>query len=106
MLFAIYALSTDASGLQRFSACPNLAKGQWNDMEITIKNHRYTVKINGRQTTEFQNPRNDVIAEAPGPRLPLKARGLSKSEHPLSGYIGVQAHTSHTAFHNIRIKQL
>jgi hypothetical protein len=42
------------------------------------------------------------VAEVPG--LALKKRGLPSSEDPLSGYIGVQAHTGHIAFRNMRIK--
>jgi len=31
---------------------------------------------------------------------------LAFSEDPLSGYIGIQAHTGNVAFKNIRIKRL
>ena len=73
-------------------------------MEITVKNHRYTVSINNSQTTDFINPRNNVVTDEPG--LPLRLRGSAFSEHPLSGYIGVQAHTGNVAFRNIRLKRL
>jgi len=33
-------------------------------------------------------------------------RGSKFSEDPLSGYIGVQAHTGNVAFRNIRIRRL
>jgi hypothetical protein len=73
-------------------------------MEITVKNHRYTVSINNNQTTDFFNPRNDIVTDEPG--LPLRLRGSAFSEDPLSGYIGVQAHTGNVAFRDIRIKRL
>jgi putative ABC transport system substrate-binding protein len=60
-------------------------------MEVTVKNHRFTVSINNKQTTDFINPRNNVVTDAPG--LPLRLRGSKFREDPLSGYIGVQAHT-------------
>ena len=103
---AIYAISTGPGGLQSYSAAPNIQPGRWNDMEVKVQGHRYTVNVNGKQTTDFTNPRNDFIAEAPSPGLPLKSRGQSKSDDPLSGYIGIQAHTGHVAFRNIRIKRL
>jgi hypothetical protein len=40
------------------------------------------------------------------PGLPLRLRRLAFSEDPLSGYIGIQAHTGNVAFKNIRIKRL
>ena len=73
-------------------------------MEITVKNHRYTVSINNTQTTDFINPRNNVVTDAPG--LPLRLRGSTFSEDPLSGYIGVQVHTGNVAFRNICLKRL
>jgi hypothetical protein len=36
----------------------------------------------------------------------LRFRGLALSEDPLSGYIGIQAHTGTVAFRNIRLKRL
>jgi len=95
---------TGPGGLQNFTAAALLNVGDWNDMEITVKNHRYTVSINNSQTTDFINPRNNVVTDAPG--LPLRLRGSKFSEDPLSGYIGVQAHTGNVAFRNIRIKRL
>jgi choline dehydrogenase-like flavoprotein len=101
---AVYNVPTGSGGLQSFTAAPALTPGGWNDMEITVRNHRYTVSINGQQTTDFTNPRSDLVTDPPG--LPLKLRGLPASENPLSGYIGVQAHTANVAFRNIRIKRL
>jgi choline dehydrogenase-like flavoprotein len=101
---AVYNVPTGPGGLQNFTAAAPLNLGDWNDMEITVKNHRYTVSINNDQTTDFINPRNDIVTDAPG--LPLRLRGSTFSEDPLSGYIGVQAHTGNVAFRNIRIKRL
>ena len=73
-------------------------------MEITVTDHRYVVAVNGRQTTDFTNPRNDIVTDAFG--LALKVRGLASSEEPLSGYVGIQAHTGNVAFRNIRIMRI
>jgi hypothetical protein len=101
---AVYNVPTGPGGLQNFTAAALLNVGDWNDMEITVKNHRYTVSINNDQTTDFLNPRNNVVTDAPG--LPLRLRGSAFSEDALSGYIGVQAHTGNVAFRKIRIKRL
>jgi choline dehydrogenase-like flavoprotein len=101
---AVYNVPTGPGGLQNFTPAAPLTTGVWHDMEITVRNHHYTAAINNAQTTDFTNPRNDLVTAAPG--LPLKLRGLAFSEDPLSGYIGVQAHTANVAFRNIRIKRL
>ncbi len=101
---AVYNVPTGPGGLQSFTPAGNLKPGDWNEMEITVKKHRYTVSINNKQITDFTNPRNNVITDAPG--LPLKMRGSSFSEDALSGYLGVQAHTANVAFRNIRIQRL
>src|SRR5262249_50112550 len=101
---AVYNVPTGPGGLQNFAPASFLKPGDWNDVEITAKNHRYTVSINNKQTTDFTNPRSNIVTDAPG--LPLRLRGLTFSEDPLSGYIGVQAHTGNVAFRNIRIKRL
>jgi hypothetical protein len=101
---AVYKVPTGTGGLQNFTAGPALNTGDWNEMEITVQNHRYTVLINGNQTADFTNPRDDRVTDAPG--LPLKLRGSAHSEDPLSGYIGIQAHTGNVAFRNIRVRRL
>jgi hypothetical protein len=101
---AVYDVATGPGGLQNFSPGPSLKPGDWNDMEITVRKHRYTVSIGNKQTTDFTNPRNNVVTVTPG--LPLKIRGSAFSEDPLSGYLGLQAHTANVAFRNIRIKRL
>jgi Domain of Unknown Function (DUF1080)/GMC oxidoreductase len=99
---AIYAVPTGAGGLQRFQPA-TLRAGDWNDMEIVVKQHRYTVSINGTTTADFTNPRNDVVIDAPG--LPLRLRGSAAGEDALSGCIGLQAHTGNVAFRNVRIRR-
>ena len=101
---AVYNVPTGPGGLQSFTAPSVLSSGSWNDVEITVRNHRYTVSINNKQTTDFTNPRNNLVTDTPG--LPLRLRGLVLSEDPLSGYIGIQAHTGNVAFKNIRLKRL
>lgn len=101
---AIYDVPTGGGGLQTFTTGPALAAGVWNDMEITVQGHRYIASLNGTQTTDFTNPRDNTVVVSPG--LPLKQRGSSNTEDPLSGYNGVQAHTGNVTFRNIRIKRL
>ena len=90
--------------MQNFTAPSALNPGNWNDVEIIVRNHRYTASINNKQTTDFSNPRSNIVTDVPG--LPLSLRGLAFREDPLSGYIGIQAHTGNVAFRNIRIKRL
>src|SRR5262249_14079497 len=52
---AVYNVPTGPDGLQNFTAAALLNVGDWNDMEITVKNHLYTVSINNSQTTDFIN---------------------------------------------------
>jgi hypothetical protein len=101
---AIYNVPTTPAGMQNFTSAAPLQVGVWNDMEISVSADRFTVFINNTQTTDFTNPKNDVVVDAPG--LPLRVRGLRASESPLSGYIGLQAHTGNVAFKNIRIKRV
>src|SRR5713101_3352730 len=100
----VYNVPTGSGGLQNFTPGASPKPGNWNDMEIAVRKHRFTVSINNKQTTDFSNPRNDIVTDPPG--LPLKMRGSSFVEDPLSGYLGVQAHTANVAFRNIRIKRL
>ena len=101
---AIYNVPTGAGGLQAFTPPAPLQAGAWNDMEITVKGDRYTVSLNGQQTTDFTNPKSPLVLDPPG--LPLSGRGLKAVDSPLSGYIGIQAHTANVSFKNIRIKRL
>jgi hypothetical protein len=101
---AVYAIDTGPGGMQTYTRPPALAIGDWVDLEITVSGDRYTVLLNGKPTSDFRNPRSTVAITQPG--LPLKFRGLSTRDDPLSGFVGVQAHTGNVAFRNIRIKRL
>jgi hypothetical protein len=76
---------------QTLSITPARPAGQWNDFEIHVQGQTYTVFLNGVQTSLFQN---------------LQAnRGLPTAPNAPS-FIGLQSHTGHVAFRNIRIKAL
>lgn len=93
---AIYDVPTGQNGepaLQRFTRLnPGLTPGAWNDCEIEVRGDTFTVRWNGRETTSFTN--TDA------------ARGLAPSSNRASGYLGLQAHTGHVAFREIRIQKL
>jgi len=90
---AIYDIEIGAGlGQQNYQRGPVIQAGQWNDYEIEVVNNTYRVRLGNQQTTTFTN--TDVN------------RGKPASQDPLSGYIGVQAHTGLVAFRRIRIKKL
>jgi choline dehydrogenase-like flavoprotein len=92
---AIYDISTGENGesaSQSFQRAPDLTPGAWNDLEISVIGDRYTVILNGKQTTDFTN--SDT------------RRGQSPSQNPASGFIGLQAHTGCVGFQNVRVKSL
>ena len=92
---AIYDIPTGQSGEpaeQEFQRATDLVPGAWNEMEIAVVGDRYTVSVNGVQTTDFTNT--------------IAGRGASPTQHPASGYIGIQAHTGQVAFRNIRVKAI
>jgi hypothetical protein len=90
---AIYDIDIGAgAGQQNYARGPAIIAGQWNDYEISVTGNQYTVRLNGQQTTTFTNTDAD--------------RGKPASTDPLSGYVGVQAHTGLVAFRNIRIAPL
>jgi hypothetical protein len=100
---AIYNVNTGPSGLQQYEAPFSLRPDDWHEMEIIVFGHRYKVIIDGRTTTDFINPRTPNTNP---PGLLLSQRGLANNESPLSGYIGLQAHTGNIAFRSIQIKRL
>jgi 3-keto-disaccharide hydrolase len=53
---AIYNVPTGPGGLQSYKPGPVLQLRQWHDMEITLRGNRYSVMLNGIQTTDFVNP--------------------------------------------------
>lgn len=93
---AIYNVAVAAgggAGAQDFQRAPNLAPGAWHQLEVAVQGDRYTVTLNGVQTTEYVN------TTEPG-------RGQSPSQNAASGYLGVQAHTGRVAFRHVRVKAL
>jgi hypothetical protein len=60
--------------------------GVWNTMEINCKADRYEITHNGVK-----------VADADEAKFPLL------KERRRSGYIGLQNHSTHVAFRNIRI---
>ena len=58
-------------------------------MEIEVVGQTYVVRLNGTETTRFDNV--DAF------------RGKPASVDPQSGFIGLQAHTGRVAFRNIRV---
>jgi hypothetical protein len=90
---AIYDIEVgNGPGQQNYQRGPIIQAGQWNDYEIEVSGDTYVVRLGNNQTTTFTN--TDIN------------RGRASSQNPLSGYIGVQAHTGLVAFRNIRIKKL
>lgn len=61
--------------------------GAWNNFEISVKDQTYRVRMNGRDVTHFVN--TDPARGAPSP-----------------AYVGLQTHTGHVAFRNIRLRPL
>lgn len=63
--------------------------GEWNELAIVVVGQVYTVRLNGRQTTRFEN----------------KAANRG-TEHPT--FVGLQTHpdTGDVAFRNIRIREV
>ena len=95
---AIYDIPT-AAGLgfqQNFQRGPTLQPDQWNDFEIEVKKSAtgdvYTVRLNGQETTHYTNTDN--------------YRGKSAVTDPSCGFLGLQSHSGHVSFRNIRIKPL
>jgi hypothetical protein len=83
---AIYGEPDQALNLQ--AALP---AGQWNTYEIKVQGQTYTVKLNGAQVTQFDNPH--------------AGRGLpSRPDAP--SFIGLQTHTGAVAFRNIELEAL
>jgi choline dehydrogenase-like flavoprotein len=76
---------------QAFTLQPALPTGQWNAYEIEVQDQTYTVRLNGVQTTKFDNPH--------------LGRGLPSSPDAPS-FVGLQAHTGAVAFRNIQLQAL
>ena len=92
---AIYDIATGQSGEpidQQFQRAPDLVPGAWNELVISVVGDRYTVTVNGVQTSDFTN--TDT------------ARGRSPTQNSASGFIGVQAHSGRVAFRRVRAQVL
>jgi hypothetical protein len=61
--------------------------GAWNTFEIEAQGQTYTVRLNGKQVTRYVNA--DVSRGNPSP-----------------AYVGLQTHTGHVAFRNIRLRSV
>jgi len=87
---AIYDIAIGAApGQQTYVPGPAIVAGQWNDYEIVVAGETYHVTLNGATRTTFTNTDG--------------SRGRPASADPLSGYIGLQAHTGLVAFRHVRI---
>lgn len=69
-----------------------VAAGVWHDLEITVVNDTFTVRLDGELVTKFTN--HDPY------------RGLSFSQDPHSGFVGLQAHTGRVSFRSITAQRL
>ena len=75
---------------QTFSLQPAKPSGQWNEYEIQVQGNAYTVRLNGVQVTQFNNPHT--------------GRGLASTAKAPS-YVGLQAYPGQRVqFRNIRMK--
>lgn len=72
---------------QQLTLVPARGVGEWNEYRIRAVGQHYTVALNGSQTTSFEN--RDA------------GRG-----NPMPAHVGIQTHSGHVAFRNIRIRPL
>jgi hypothetical protein len=88
---AIYDIPTDPGGVvfQSYRRAAPLIAGAWNELEIEVVGQQYVVRLNGTETTRFDNI--DTY------------RGKPVGVDAHSGFIGLQAHTGRVAFRNIRV---
>jgi hypothetical protein len=88
---AVYDIPTDPGGIvfQSYRRAAPLRAGAWNEMEIEVVGQTYVVRLNGTETTRFDNV--DTF------------RGKPASVDLQSGFIGLQAHTGRVAFRNVRV---
>lgn len=76
---------------QALSLAPALPPGEWNRYEIRVEGQTYTVRLNGRQVSRYDNRRD--------------GRGApSKPNAPT--FVGLQAHTGTVAFCDIQLEAL
>ena len=70
---------------------PALPVGLWNAYEIQVQGQQYAIFLNGQKVCVFDNP--------------YAGRGLPSTPAAPS-FVGLQTHTGHVAFRNIRYKSL
>ena len=92
---AIYNIETGfGAGKQTYKKPPTLSPGTWTEWEIAVAGDQYTVRLKDggvfKDVTSFTNTD--------------QRRGKSAATDPLSGFLGLQAHTGNVAFRNIRIR--
>lgn len=92
---ALYDIPTGGDWIrQDYHAGPAVIPGEWNDLEIDVRNtaggDAYAVRLNDQLTTTYVNSDGH--------------RGRSVTNDPLSGFIGLQAHTGPVEFRNIRVQ--
>jgi hypothetical protein len=76
---------------QDFTRVVALPPGAWNAFAIAVQGDAYTVTLNGQSVTRFVN-RDAARGRATTPAAP--------------SFIGLQTHTGHVAYRNIRIRAL
>jgi hypothetical protein len=79
------------------SAQPLKPLGEWNSYVITVQGHRYRVRLNGTDVTDF--------TFVPGSDPAHPDRGLLGTT-AVPRFIGLQTHTGRVAFRNIQIRSL
>jgi len=92
---AIYNIETGfGAGKQTYKKPPTLSPGTWTEWEIAVAGDQYTVRLKDggvfKDVTSFTNTD--------------QRRGKSAATDPLSGFLGLQAHTGNVAFRSIRIR--
>jgi hypothetical protein len=70
--------------------------GQWNFEEITVKDQRITVTVNGFKILDAE------LAKIDRSKMTKPPGGLDR----VSGYIGFAGHNDPVAFRNVRVKRL
>lgn len=76
---------------QSFTRVVAKPPGSWNAYVIRVENQSYTVTLNGTVVSRFDNT--------------VGGRGLPSTPQAPS-YVGLQTHTGHVAFRNVRMRSL
>jgi len=90
---AIYDIPTGpAAAQQTYRRGSSLQPGEWNDYEVEVRGDVYAVRLNGFETTRYDNLD--------------PSRGLPVSRDAASGFVGLQTHTGAVSFRAVRIQKL